>query len=229
MYLVLPPNCCCGPIGFDEAAWSWVTQALDGVPVRTFLKNDISQIEGCIIVFAGNNGQCGNAVRFNEADWPTIKDWIHSGGKFFICGEHSGNYKGPGLENGMLAKCLQDIEQFNTFLFAMQSAIQYIGNDYNARQPPCRSDYYSPGLPSLFAQGIYFPGERFGELTGATPLWVGPSGSGGTGNGLGKIAARIEKLGQGILIATGDGNHGRCAGYEQFLRFLYDKEVNEIL
>jgi hypothetical protein len=227
--MLMLDTCCCGAIGFDEAAWSWAESCFSDKTIIENIKDDVPGLIGqCKILFAGNNSTCGNAIRFAGPDWEAIREWIADGGRLYIAAEHSGNYVGPGTESGMTFRCLQDMTNLNVFLATMGSAISYVGNDYNASSPSCSSTYYSPGAANI-AQGINFTGERFAEVSGGTTLWLGTAGSGGTGSGIGKTAAAIERVGDGALVLIGDGNSGICSGYCPFLNRLYDYEIADVI
>jgi hypothetical protein len=188
------------------------------------LASNISRLSECRVVFGGNNRQCGNAIRFASADWSEIRSYVQNGGRLFLNGEHSGNHPATGTA----FKCLQDKDNLNDFLSFLGSSIRYIGFDYNATGPNCSATYYSPGDAAI-AQGINFTGERFGELSGGTSLWIGPAGTGGTGSGAGKVAAAIEQIGDGFLVVCGDSDQGTCEGACNFLRRLWEYADDQIL
>ncbi len=213
MFGMAGESCCCQAIGFDEAEWPGVMGCLPGKSSIINLKTNISRITECAVVFAGNNGTCANAVRFNSSDWPAIRQWIQGGGRLFIAGEHSGEKIGT-------FRCLSDMANYNAFLTAMGSTLFYIGLDYDDGFPLCSANYYSPGLANI-AQGIGFPGERFGAMAGGTTVWLGPAGGSLSGAGIACVVA--EKIGSGFLFASGDSNHQFCPGYCDF----YDRLLNQ--
>src|SRR4029434_10805346 len=87
------PGCCCCPtIGFDESAWSFVTSCCSGMSPIINLASERSRLSECKVVFGGNNGTCGNAIRFSSGNWSTIKSYLENGGRMFIAGEHCGNH-----------------------------------------------------------------------------------------------------------------------------------------
>lgn len=216
---------CCITIGFDQSPWSWISSCLTN-PTISALAGNISKINDCQLIFAGNNGTCGNAMRFPSVYWSAIKTWVENGGRLFICAEHSGN--GPGFP-GFINQCLQDMPTLNSFLGAMGSTMQYVGNDYNASTPQCSADYYQAGAANI-AQGLTFTGERFGEISGGTSLWVGnKAGTGGSGSGVGKVAVAVEAIGNGFIAVSGDSNHQQCTGYCPFLKRWRDYDSANII
>lgn len=219
--------CCCNAIGFDEGSWSYVTTCFPDVPIRTQLITNIADINSCKLIFIGNNVTCGEAIRFTAGDSITLADWVKAGGRLFISGEHSGNHPASGTS----FKCLQDMSDLNDFLsnpFILGSTIQYTGFDYNASTPSCSAGYYTPGTAAI-AAGLTFPGARFGEITGGTSLWLGPAGTGGTGSGAGKIAAAIERIGDGFVVVSGDSDHSCALGTCDFLTRYYEWDTANII
>ncbi len=212
------PGCCCCPtIGYDESAWGWPESCCTGTTVIQNLKTSLSQLSMCRVVFGGNNGVCGEAVRFGSGDWAAVKSWIESGGRLFMCAEHS-------------TICFSSTAQTNlaNFLSAVGSSMSYAGGDLNGDSPACFAAYYTPGDANI-AQGITFTGERFGQIDPGSgkSVWLGSAGA--TVSGLGVCAVAAEQLGNGFLFLSGDGNHGHCSGYCDFVKRLWEYADADIL
>jgi hypothetical protein len=183
-------RCCGKKIGYDETSWGLETAY--GLDAVTNIASDISLLNSVSVCFAGNRNTCGNAVRFDAADWETIRLWIVAGGRFFIVGEHSGDYPAP----GETIKCLQDMPALNDFLSAITSSIRYVGGDYMTFQ--VQPD---PGAAQMAHAGECTI-NRFGEVENGTSLWVGPSGVPGTG----KVVVAVEQIGNGFVFVAGDSD-----------------------
>ena len=198
-------------IGFDEDAWAYADCWPDA-DILINLADDISRIFECDVVFAGNNAECGDAIRFDPDDWETIQEYIEGGGRLFISAEHSG--------------CLADAANLGIFLTAVGSSMAYVGPDYNSTGPGCSGTYYSSGTANI-AAGIGFPGDRFGEISGGTSVWLGPAGT--TVSGLNKVAVAVEQLGLGFLFLSGDSDHGACGTPCNFLARLVSYSNDDVI
>lgn len=218
--------CCDKTIGFDEAAWSWITRTgclsspefkhITGIASNiTILTPDIHML------LAGNNFTCGKAMRFSMSDWYALKAWIQAGGILFICAEHSGN-----APAGVLSfRCLQDMDQLNDFFSFMETSLLYVGNDCNGGFPS--DGLYIPGAARIADGVLDFGGSRFGELSGGTTVFTGYAGGPDipgslSKNGLGLVAVVAERVGNGFIFCTGDSNHDSVSTSCNFIRKIFE-------
>lgn len=229
---------CCDGIGFDGGTWSGVTSCFDpATDYVTDIAHDITLLEKCKLIFAGNFLTCGNAVRFSTGDWPAIKDWIEAGGRMMMAAEHSGNF--PDGSSHLHFRCLQDMTNLNAFLLAIGSTISYLGGDYfcaPAHPPLSGCQGMMPGTAKIaLATSPPFQSNRFGELTGGTAVWQGlaaytdffstiPAPTLGI-----KTVVAGEKLGNGFFFLTGDGDDWSCLDACDFTKRLYNTDDADMI
>jgi len=194
-------HCCKRPIGIDQLASSWQSGALSWVFLSEYapitfvewLSTDIAALDQVHVIFAGNRSECGNAIRFAEADWPAVRAWIEAGGRFHLATEHSGNHPEVGGEYETGFKCLQDMARVNAFIAAMGGTMTYRGGDF------VDNSIATPGT-ALIATVNSYVNNRIGHLEPGSGKIVF------TGNISGKTAMVAEKLGNGFLFVEGDSN-----------------------
>src|SRR4051812_37623127 len=100
-------GCCCGKIGFDFEVVAIEDCFNPEQIVNNLATINASKIEDCQVIFGGNFDTCFNAIRFPEALWPVLFDWVRGGGRLYLGGEHSGDFisdDNPKHEHG---KCLK--------------------------------------------------------------------------------------------------------------------------
>jgi hypothetical protein len=176
--------CCCCPVaGFDGGAWTAVTACCNGMVTKDLVA-DISQIDQCKVVFAGYTpGVCGgSAINFPSGDWPTIKDWIEAGGRFWLNLEHN--------------SCPDDKVNIDAFLIAMGSSITWGFTDDNAFWE-C-----TPGSANISQGGVLFDTNRASRIDGGTSLWLS--------NGV--VTSAVEAIGDGFIFVNGDSDGFRGTG-----------------
>jgi hypothetical protein len=179
---------CCGRVGFDQTKWPGVVSCLG--TDKTYIENlasDISRISDCDLVFCGNSSICGNAVRWPLITWEIVYNWLFQGGRMYMQAEHSGNYDPEGEDKplppdfqsprGMHFKCLQDMEQLNNFLLALNVNLTYAGGDYCTfpYDPATGCAEMTPNVGIANACQHRFPSDRFGEIQGGDEVWGGES------------------------------------------------------
>lgn len=207
----------CPTIGFDQSAWSVITACCNNSTIIN-IASDVSRLAECRIVFGGNLGTCGNAIRFSSGDWPAIKTYIEGGGRLFIAAEHN---------NG----CLGDAANLNSFLAAVGSSMSYAGGDYQQSfpSPNLTCSEMDAGSANI-AQGLSprLRSNRFGEITGGTSVWVADSSY---TTGVGKTIVAVEALGSGFLFLIGDSNHHYLcgSGCHEFFRRLWEYDDADII
>lgn len=89
---------CCGAVGFD--AKKWVKADFPFTPkkaadcfgdtveiIEDVATTNISRLPELKLLFAGLSDICGTSIKFAEADWPKLKDWISTGGRLVLCAE----------------------------------------------------------------------------------------------------------------------------------------------
>jgi hypothetical protein len=184
-----------GTIGFDESTWPFESCFSSGnVEYVQNISSDISLIDQCSLVFAGIAGYCGNAIRFDTADWPAIKTWIEDGGRFFLSTEWG--------DEDPDDSCLQDPSRVADFLVQLGSTIIYDGDSFDCGCEQESGGLMTPGDANIGA-GIWDHGMACtAELTGGTTVFLSPSG---------KRMIVVEALGSGFLFVSGDSN---LAGFE---------------
>jgi len=195
------PCCCAYKIGFDENAWA-VTGCDAQVTVVEDIKDDISLLDECIAVFCGNNNDCGEAIRWEEEDWPTIKEWVEAGGRLWIGGEWA-------QTDPEQFSCIQDADTLNEFLDAMGSGIVYVKED-NTTQGACTA-----GTANIAQDFTPFNYNRCGTFTGGTTVWLGQSS---------KKVVVCEEIGDGFIFVTSDSNlySNSCTWFKRI--WQYDSE-----
>lgn len=153
------------------------------------------------------------AVNFAAGDWPAVRAYIEGGGRLWIQGEYQG--------------CLADSADFNSFLAAMGSSIQWVGSSYDSGCATDGSRDCTPGAANI-AQSLSSPFRMAltAEMSGGTSVWLAPSGV---------SMIQVEQLGDGFLFASGDANpalgpEGGCSyDHCEFFRRLWEYEDADII
>jgi hypothetical protein len=206
------PCCCNDSIGFDLGSNSAIMSCAAGMSAIINLKDDVSQLSRCKIVFAGASvdGFCpSSAVNFAGGDWDAVKTYIQGGGRLVLVTEFEG--------------CAADSTTINAFLLALGSSIAWVGGAYSCG---CGS---SPGnrscLPGAarIASNVDFGMACTAELSGGTSVWLSPDES--------KRMWAVQKLGDGFLFVTGDASHWVGCSYNicAFTTRLWEYADGEII
>lgn len=179
-------GCCCGgctKIGFDQSAWPKLVECYESHDIEYVenLADDISMIDECCLIYMGNNGVCGNSIRFASDKWYAIKEWVERGGRLWINAEYEG--------------CLADPETLADFLGTLGIDITWIGGSYDCG---CRNDYMLPGEAGL---AFFLINQQMGctaELSGFATVFYSPVAQ--------VPMVVVDQLGDGFVFLCGDSN-----------------------
>jgi hypothetical protein len=212
--------CCCGcpTIGLDGSAdpTGWTSCCFTDYPSNTKpgsqsliinLKDDVSRLGECRVVFANAVGGAGRDIRFAAGDWPAVQSYVTGGGRLWIAGTPP-DYTGGG---GTLIPT-----NVNTFLTALGATIQldtsyaFYHIDSSAFCGRGRMGPANIGAdlddPTFFTAGGAFEG--FGIVLGGTVVsqafsYIYPPGS-GTFDLAYYPVVTVEKVGNGFVFLSGN-------------------------
>lgn len=205
----------CPTIGFDESSWSGVVACCSGMSPLINLAGDVSRLVECRVVFCGNNGSCGDAVRFTPGDWPVVRSYIEGGGRLWMQAEFTPE----------IGTCLQDEATLTAFLAAMGSSLEYGGgaHDNNCASDGTRDSIVGvAGIAADAPQPTPFRMAATAEITGGVNVWKSPNGTN---------MVQVEQLGSGFLFLTGDSNLSGGCGYDNcaFFKRLWEFDDGDII
>lgn len=193
-----PCGCCGGcdgkTYGFDEGKWQGVVDCYDGFTDNydyiENLKDDIDQIDNCCVVFMGNYNTCSNAIRFPEAQWAKIKEWVEAGGRLWINAEYGG--------------CLKDAGELSSFLEYLGVDLQWVGSAYDCG---CREDFMLPGEANI---ARYIFDAQMGctaEISGFSVVFYAPVHTD-------IPVVCVDSLNEGFVFLCGDSNFWAGCDYD---------------
>ena len=172
-------------VGFDGRTWS-ISTCLPGIEMVPNLISDISLIENCRLVFCGMRaGLSQYAINFSPEHYQFIRNWIHGGGRLWLCTEYQ-SYLEYHVEFG------SQIHKVSNFLAGVGSTMTYGGGDYDG-------SFHNavPGVANI-SQGLTFLMADTAKINGGTSVWR-------TTNTPVTMVA-VEQIGNGFLFLCGDGN-----------------------
>jgi len=175
-------------IGYDRTAWACISQWMPCAEVRLNLKDDISSLSGCDVLFMGCNQACENAIHFDSGDFATIKSWIEAGGRCYLSGEYSG--------------CLGDLAALNAFLTSMGAGMQLKDDSYDAGCSLLGGRDCQEGAANI-ASGIETT--RY-SLTATIDLTYGGTSVFLRSAPNSNVIVAVEGLSSGFLFLSGDSN-----------------------
>lgn len=171
-------------LGFDLAAFS--IGDLDYQTVANLATSDITRIYQCGVVLAGlHDNSCGDAMQFAEADWPTVRAWVESGGRLWLNTE---------WDEGDPDACLTDREAVNDFLDAIGSTLTSDLGYHGCDEPDWLSA--TPAAANI-AAGFNLHMACTTAIGGGTSCWTSPDAT---------IMVAVEQVGAGFVFVCGDGN-----------------------
>lgn len=194
-------SCCCDlTFGFDAGAWnncfvfgcSNLLACANNASAIINLKDDVSRIGECRIVFAGRCDQNGNffgapVVRFAPADWPAIRTYIEGGGRLWLNAEED--------------MTPDNFAEMAGFLAAMGSGISYVSGPFDSTDSGGTAAPGDANIAQGLTMNLHY--SAAGQVGGGTAVWR----SSVSDSRLPDVPlVVVEKLGEGFLFFTGDGH-----------------------
>lgn len=175
-------------IGFDLTAFG-IGSCHTVETVANLATADLARFDECKVILAGLQGDnCGDSVRFPEARWGRVRQWVRDGGRLWINSEWAIAPGDPEVD------CLSDPPRLAEFLTALGSSLTYNFGFNDCNTPDWLNA--TAGAANI-AQGSSLKMACTAAIGGGTTVWLSPNAT---------VMAAGEQIGRGFVFLSGDGN-----------------------